>query len=103
MKKVGLIVLALGVAIAVLAFGLHSPMAQQGHESVTQDVAQVRPEGGPPAGGSPAGRPGGDRPEGDLGEPIASTEADTSGVLCDASINVLNEQLGLQSEAQPHA
>ncbi|MEO0852811.1 MAG: YHYH protein, partial [Cyanobacteria bacterium J06648_11] len=35
-----------------------------------------------------------------LGEPIASTEADTSGILCDASINVLNEQLGLQSEAQ---
>ncbi|MGD1928572.1 MAG: YHYH protein [Leptolyngbyaceae cyanobacterium] len=100
MKKVGLIVLTLSVAIAVMAFGLHSPMAQQGHESVPQEVAQVRPEGGPPAGGSPGGGPGGDRPAGDFGEPIASTEADTSGVLCDASTNVLNEQLGLQSEAQ---
>ncbi|MGD1941269.1 MAG: YHYH protein [Leptolyngbyaceae cyanobacterium] len=100
MKKVGLIVLTLGVAIAVLAFGLHSPMAQQGHESVTQEVAQDRPAGGPPAGGAPEGRPSGGRPEGDVGEPIASTEVDTSGVLCDASTNMLNEQLGLQSEAQ---
>ena len=104
MKKVGLIVLTLSVAIAVLAIGLHSPMAQQGPESVTQEVAQEvaqdRPEGAPPAGDSPGGRPGGDRPAGDVGEPIASTEADTSGVLCDASTNVLNEQLGLQSEAQ---
>ena len=98
MKKIGLIVLALSVAIAVLVFGLYSPMAQQGR--VTQEVAQDRPEGGPPAGGVPRGRPGGDRPEGDVGEPIASTEADTSGVLCDASTNELNEQLGLQSEAQ---
>ena len=38
MKKVGLIVLTLSVAIAVMAFGLHSPMAQQGHESVPLEV-----------------------------------------------------------------
>lgn len=100
MKKVGLIVLTSGVAIAMLAFRLHSLMAQQGHKSETQDVAQGRPEGRPPEGGSPRGRPGGNRPEGDLGEPIASTEADTSGVLCDASTKVPNEQLGLQSEVQ---
>ncbi|MEO0378265.1 MAG: hypothetical protein AAF329_27445, partial [Cyanobacteria bacterium P01_A01_bin.17] len=80
MRKVGTI-LSSGAVVAVLAFGLRSLMAQQSHESVTQDVAQGRPKG-------------------DLGEPIASTEAETSDVLCDASTNLLNEQLGLQSEAQ---
>lgn len=100
-KKVGLIVLTLSVAIAVLIFGLHSPMAQQGRESVPQEVVQGPVTQGPLSqGDSSRDRPGGDRPEGDWGEPIASTEADTSGVLCNASTNVLNEQLGLQSEAQ---
>ena len=96
MKKVGLIVLTSGVVIAVLAFGLHSLRAQQSQESVTQDVAQDRPSGGPPSSGPPERA----RPDEDLGEPIPSTEADTSSVLCDVSARAVNEQLELESEVQ---
>ncbi|MGD1896755.1 MAG: YHYH protein [Phormidesmis sp.] len=70
--------------------------------------------GGPDSGGSDGAPPDGDGPSGDgpggdgpganrqsegLGEPVPETEVETSGVLCDASIDVLNEQLDLQSEA----
>ncbi|MEM7591391.1 MAG: hypothetical protein AAF383_07710 [Cyanobacteria bacterium P01_A01_bin.83] len=37
----------------MLAFGLHSPMTQQGHAFVTQEIAQGIPEGGPPQGNAP--------------------------------------------------
>ena len=38
--------------------------------------------------------------EEDLGEPIASTETETLGVLCDVNNSMLNEQLNLQNEVQ---
>ncbi|MEL7352723.1 MAG: YHYH protein [Cyanobacteria bacterium P01_A01_bin.116] len=101
MKKVRLVVLTSSVAIAALIFGLRALIAQQGDESVAQNVAQDAPSGGPPSGRPPNGRPpNGDRREEDLGEPIASTEAETRGVLCDVSTDMLNEQLDMQSEAQ---
>ncbi|MEM6597870.1 MAG: YHYH protein [Cyanobacteria bacterium P01_C01_bin.69] len=99
MKKVGLVVLMSGVAIAALIFALRTLMAQQGYESVAQDAPQdiAQDESGRPPGGGPRE---GDRREEDLGEPIASTEAETQGVLCDVNESMLNEQLDLQSEVQ---
>ena len=88
-----------GVAIAALIFALRTLMAQQGYESVAQDAPQdiAQDESGSPPGGGPRE---GDRREEDLGEPIASTEAETQGVLCDVDDSMLNEQLDLQSEVQ---
>ncbi|MEO1390855.1 MAG: YHYH protein [Cyanobacteria bacterium J06634_6] len=86
MKKIGLSVAILGAVIALLVFGLRSLLTQQSYESVAQSGSEARPER--------------NVRDDDLGEPIASTSAETQGILCDASTNVLNEQLNLQSEAQ---
>ncbi|MEL6815235.1 MAG: YHYH protein [Cyanobacteria bacterium J06598_3] len=100
MKKVGFALIVSGVGIAALIFGLRTLITQQDYESVAQDTvqdgAQGDPSGRPPGGGPPEGN----RREEDLGEPIASTEAETLGVLCDVNESMLNKQLDLQSEVQ---
>ena len=106
MKKAGLTAFISGVAIALLVVGCAST-AQPDDESASQDILQSEPppgrpsEDGPPPGGPPENRlPGGARPEEDMGEPIASTEIDTTGVLCDVNVSTVNDQLGLDSEVQ---
>ncbi|MEO0805441.1 MAG: YHYH protein [Cyanobacteria bacterium J06643_4] len=107
MKKSGLAILTSGVAIALLIAGLRALTAEPNYESAEQDLSQSEPPprgslgDGPSEGGPPEGaRPEGARPEEDLGEPIASTEADTTGVLCDFNASSVNDQLGLESEVQ---
>ncbi|MEL6263290.1 MAG: YHYH protein [Cyanobacteria bacterium J06626_6] len=107
MKKAGLAILTSGVAIALLIVGCNTSKTQPDYEGAAQDVAEAEPpsEGPPPdeppSDAPPSGeRPRGERPEEDLGEPIASTEVDTSGVLCDVNTSTVNDQLGLESEVQ---
>ncbi|WP_422344456.1 YHYH protein [Parasphingorhabdus sp.] len=58
-----------------------------------------RPSGGPP-GRRGGGQDGRGPDAGDQGDPIASTQAQTLGVRCSSEVNILNEQLGLKSEAK---
>jgi len=76
----------------------------QGEVSGTCFAPQGRPLACRPSGGSPGpgggGQDGGGPGGGNQGDPIASTKAETLGVLCSSDVNELNSQLGLKSEAK---
>jgi hypothetical protein len=60
----------------------------------------ARPLACRPAGGAPGGGGGNGQGQTNPGEPIAATRAQTFGVLCGAQTDLLNQQIGLISEAK---
>lgn len=76
----------------------------QGEVSGTCFAPQGRPLACHPSGGPPGRRGGGQDGRGpgggDQGDPIATTQAQTLGVLCSSQVNILNTQLSLKSEAK---